>query len=91
MTTKAPSRGSIIGPWPGLFKKEQLAAYLSLSTNTVGIRVNRRAFPQPIIVAAQERWRRPDIDAWIEAGCPNYEEWFAAGRPAEGLAHSMPT
>ena len=80
------------GPtWPALLSRDELARYLMLPTSEVAIRMRRRAFPPGIIVANRERWRRTDIDDWIRARCPHYEQWLAAGRPAEGLDHSMAT
>jgi excisionase family DNA binding protein len=40
-------------------------------------------FPAPIRLGRAVRWRRSELLAWIEAGCPAQEKWQAT-RSREG-------
>jgi len=33
--------------------------------------------PAPIRIGRAKRWRITEIDAWLEAGCPDRREWNA--------------
>jgi predicted DNA-binding transcriptional regulator AlpA len=75
-------RSRIPEAWPLLLCREQLAAYLGMSAETI-----RRICPvAPLDLGVNlVRWRRPDIDAWV-AGLP-----ARLVRGAHGVATPAPT
>jgi predicted DNA-binding transcriptional regulator AlpA len=45
----------------------EAAAYLSLSVNTLRNKARGGQFPDPVpVLDGRRRWRRVDLDAWIE-------------------------
>jgi predicted DNA-binding transcriptional regulator AlpA len=37
--------------------------------------------PQPVSIGGAKKWRRSEILAWIDAGCPKRKAWEALSRP----------
>src|SRR4051794_17568771 len=69
---------------PLLIAGKGLAQWLSISLRTLWRKDSAGLLPRAINLAGSKRWRRGEIVAWIEAGCPDrrtWEAWQAAGRP----------
>ena len=49
----------------------EVAAALGVTTRTVWRMRDCGEMPMPIRVRGSLRWRRPDVEQWIENGCPN--------------------
>lgn len=49
-----------------LFSRKQVAAALSVSVKTLLRRVEEGEFPPPAKILGMERWRREDVEAYIE-------------------------
>lgn len=47
-----------------------VAALLACSTKTVYRLADRGALPRPVRLGGLLRWRRGEIDQWIDEGCP---------------------
>ncbi|MGL5097556.1 MAG: helix-turn-helix transcriptional regulator [Planctomycetia bacterium] len=55
---------------PRLVDAVAVAALLSVSTKTVRRMVDGGRIPPPTRVGRLLRWRRTEVLAWIDAGCP---------------------
>jgi prophage regulatory protein len=55
---------------PVLLDVGAVARLLRISTRTVYRLSDRGAMPAPVRLGAAVRWRRADLDRWLEAGCP---------------------
>ena len=54
-------------PPPALLTREDVASLLGIAPRTVQRMVASGDFPRPIpITSGRARWRRSDIDAWLE-------------------------
>jgi len=49
---------------------EQLVSLLSIGERTLWRYARSGRAPAPIKIGALVRWRRAEVMAWIEAGCP---------------------
>ena len=47
-----------------LLSRKQLAAYLAVNERTVD-RLRHRGLPAPFMVGASPRWRKAEIDTWL--------------------------
>ena len=56
-----------------LLNVEDLSSLLGISVRTIWRRESTGDVPKPVRIGGLVRWRRSDIDAWIEAGCPKTE------------------
>ncbi|TWT41393.1 helix-turn-helix transcriptional regulator [Botrimarina hoheduenensis] len=56
-----------------LLSAHQVAALLQVSTRTVWRLLSSGELIEPLRVRGNTRWRRAELDAWIEAGCPPVE------------------
>lgn len=54
-----------------LLSVDQVAEMIGISRRTVWRLVSGKEIPLPIKLRGNTRWRRKDIDEWVEAGCPN--------------------
>ena len=61
-----------------LIDVSRIARLLDVSTRTVWRMVRRGELHEPFKVGGGTRWRRVEIDRWLDAGCP------AASESAEG-------
>jgi predicted DNA-binding transcriptional regulator AlpA len=53
--------------WPALMRREKAAAYLDMSMSLFDRGVSDGSIPKPAIrYASLKRWRREDLDAWID-------------------------
>ncbi len=41
--------------------------------------------PRPIRLGHSKRWRRDEINAWVEAGCPKRSAWEALRKPIRSI------
>lgn len=48
----------------------EVAAALGVTTRTIWRMRDSGQMPTPIRVRGSVRWRRADVEQWIEAGCP---------------------
>lgn len=54
-----------------LMNVEDLSALLSCSTRTIRRMADSGQMPRPVRLSSSlVRWRRSDIDAWLDAACP---------------------
>ena len=58
---------------PLLLMVRDVAAMLRLSERTVWRRAAAGELPAPLRIGNSVRWRRDEIIAWVEAGCPRCE------------------
>jgi len=56
---------------PSLITVDEVAAMLQVSQRTVYRFSDIGRIPRPIKLGGSVRWRRSDILAWIEEGCPS--------------------
>lgn len=52
-----------------------LAELLATSIRTVHRLNSSGMIPKPLYVGRRPRWRRDEILAWIESGCPDRQHW----------------
>lgn len=48
--------------------------HFNLSRRAVLYQVEKKLFPKPCRVGRQLRWPVPELNSWIEAGCPPVSE-----------------
>jgi excisionase family DNA binding protein len=53
-----------------LMSAETLATMLGVSKRTIWRLLSGKQLPEPIRIGGSVRWRRDQIDRWIESGCP---------------------
>ena len=70
---------------PALLDARQLGTLLEMSHTTVKrLLRSGKIGPAPIRFSARlVRWSRPEVEAWVAAGCPSRKEW-AGTRKAGG-------
>ncbi len=56
-----------------------LAYLLNTSTRALHRTHSSGQLPAPVRLGGRWRWRRAEICAWIEAGCPDRVKWEAMG------------
>lgn len=54
---------------PLLLTAKQLALLLNFSTRTIWRKLSAREIPEPVEIGNIVRWRRAEVEAWIEGGC----------------------
>lgn len=62
---------------PALMTCKQLALYLSVSPRHIATMDTSGDIPASVRLKGSVRWRREEIDAWLEAGCPCRQVWNA--------------
>ena len=55
---------------PVLLNVKEVAEMLGLSERTVYRLADMGNMPRPVKIGAAVRWRRNELDQWIEEGCP---------------------
>jgi excisionase family DNA binding protein len=55
---------------PVLLTVKEVAETLGFSERTVYRLADSGAMPRPVKIGAAVRWRRNELDQWIEDGCP---------------------
>lgn len=64
---------------PALMTSAELAGELQISERTVRrLEITGKIGPRPIHIGRAVRYRREEVTKWLEAGCPDRENW--AGR-----------
>jgi prophage regulatory protein len=53
-----------------LIPAEELATMLGVSKRTIWRLLSGKQLPEPVRIGGSVRWRRDQIDRWIEQGCP---------------------
>jgi len=56
---------------PLMLKVEDVATMLAISTRQVFRLSDSGRMPRPLKLGGSVRWRKGDVQAWIEKGCPN--------------------
>lgn len=56
---------------PLLLKAEDVATLLAISTRQVYRLADYGKMPRPLKLGGAVRWRKGDVQDWIEKGCPN--------------------
>jgi len=56
---------------PLMMTADELAETLCISKRQIWRLKAKGDIPKPVTIASSVRWRRQDILAWIEAGCPS--------------------
>ena len=64
---------------PALLDVILLAALLGLSRSFVRKLHDTGRLPRPVRIGRAVRWRRDEVLAWIETGCPSRDRWEAMG------------
>lgn len=54
-----------------LLTATQIAAMCVVSSRTVWRWDSAGILPSPVRIAGTTRWRRADVESWIQAGCPS--------------------
>ena len=55
---------------PSLIKVGEVAGMLEITPRTVYRLTDSGKIPRPVKVGSSVRWRRVELESWIEAGCP---------------------
>lgn len=58
------------GRLPDFIKPSQMARLLKVSMRTVWRLRARGDIPKPVVIGGAVRWRGPDIQEWMDGGCP---------------------
>ncbi len=66
-----------------LLSAKEAARLCGIGERTWWTRNAAGAVPAPVRLGGATRWRRNEIEAWIEDGCPRRDEW-EAWRDASG-------
>jgi excisionase family DNA binding protein len=56
-----------------LLSAQTLAKRLAVSVRTLWRLRSSGKLPQPVRLGGAVRWRAADIDAWVAAGCPDFQ------------------
>ncbi len=71
--------------WPLLLSARQAAALCGRSVRTWRTWHTSGRVPQPVRIGRCMYWRRCELVAWVEAGCPKRDVWQAMHKfPAVG-------
>ena len=65
-----------------------LAQLLNTSSRTVHRLKSAGLIPSPVRIGCRPRWRREEIAAWLEAGCPDRKSWMQLKRAASRVANN---
>lgn len=53
-----------------LITTEELAEILGMSKRTIWRLLSAGQIPQPVRIGRSTRWRRDEVQRWIDSGCP---------------------
>ena len=74
-----------VAPQPELMTVADVAAQMQVSTRQVYLmEADGRLGPLRVQVGRAVRFRRSDVQAWIEAGCPRADAWRHSGEGYDG-------
>jgi excisionase family DNA binding protein len=65
-----------------LITLDELARMMGVSKRTIARRSADGSIPRPVRIGGATRWRRHEVEAWIDAGCPSPSRWQYGGRKA---------
>ena len=68
--------------WPALLRRSKAEAYCDLTAGKFEMAIAEGKLPYPIWIAGQERWRRAEIDQYIED--PYDRDWLSKTPLARG-------
>ena len=63
-----------------LLTAQDVAEMLDIGRSTLYRLKSSGKVPRPVKIGGSVRWRRAEIKAWIEAGCPPLSRWNWEGR-----------
>ena len=69
--SSTPSNHSEPSSEPALLDVNAVSKLCSCSTRTIRRLADAGSMPRPVKLGALVRWRRTDIQDWLQAGCPN--------------------
>jgi predicted DNA-binding transcriptional regulator AlpA len=70
-----PSQSAETRP-PLLLKAEELGRMLGVNKSTIWSWHSSGRIPLPVRIGGCTRWRRAEIETWVEAGCPPRARWL---------------
>jgi len=76
--------------FPALLTSDELAELLNVSLRTLHRLKSMGKLPVPVRIGsrrARPRWRRDEIECWIEAGCPDRSAWEIISQNAGVHSH----
>lgn len=62
-------------PQPLLLRDKDVADILNVSRAMVHKLRGQGQLPEPVRLGRSVRWRRAELEAWIEQGCPPIDKW----------------
>lgn len=63
----------------GLLRIKDVAEILNIGVRTAWRKDSAGTLPAPVKVGLRaKRWRRGELFEWIDAGCPNRQQWEAS-------------
>ena len=60
-----------------LITVKEVAEMLGISVRSVWTLLSTGGLPESVHLGRSRRWRRLEIERWVEAGCPCLEKWNA--------------
>ena len=67
----------------------QVADFLGVSVRQVWNLRSQGLLPEPVRLGRSSRWRRVELMAWVDAGCPTRAEWILErSQPEKEAAHA---
>jgi len=63
------------GPPALLVSRDEVARLCDRSTRSVGRDDSAGRIPRPVTIGGSKKWKRAEIVAWIDAGCPPRSKW----------------
>ena len=60
-----------------LMNVSQVAEFLGVSARQVWNLRSGGLLPEPVRLGRSSRWRRSELIAWVDSGCPPQNEWAA--------------
>ena len=74
-------------PEPRLVDASSLAKILDISRRHLERMDSSGKLPESLRLGRAKRWRLPEIEDWIEAGCPDRSTWESRNSEREGGRH----
>ena len=63
------------GPAALLIDRGAVAQLLGRSIRSIGRDDSAGRLPRPVTIGGSKKWKRAEIVAWIDAGCPPRSKW----------------
>ena len=74
-----------------LLRDHEAAEMLGISRSSVHRLRNTGQFPLPVRMGASVRWRKVELEQWVEAGCPATDVWEKTRRNRRPAASLTPS